>query len=79
MVPLYISRVLCQAGRVQSIVLGPIYISQAHCLMGRSQSIVLGSYVYIQGSMADGKVPEYNTGFLCIYPGPYVRQEGPGV
>ena len=29
--------------------------------------------------MSRGEVQEYSKGFLCIYPGPYVRWDGPRV
>ena len=54
-------------------------LSRALCQFGRSKSIVLGSYVYILGPMSTGKVTEYDTGFQCIYPGPYASLEGPRV
>ena len=40
--------------------------------MGRSHSIVSRPYVHILGPKSGGKVPEYSTGFLCIYSWPYV-------
>ena len=54
-----------------------MHISRTLRRMIMSQNIVLGSYVYILGLMLGGNVPEYITGVLCIYPGPYVRWEGP--
>ena len=47
--------------------------------MERSESIVLEFFVYIQSPMSGGKVPEFSTGVLCIYPGPYVRWDDPRV
>ena len=56
-----------------------MYINRALCQVGRYQKIVLGSYAYIPDPMSGGRIPEYRTGVLCIYPGPYVRWEGPRV
>ena len=53
-----------------------MYISRALCQVGRSKIIVLGSYAYIPDPMSGGKLPEYSTGVLCIYPAPYARWEG---
>ena len=38
--------------------------------MERSEIIVLGFYVYIQGPMSGGKVPEYSTGAYVYIQGP---------
>ena len=56
-----------------------MYINMALCQVGRYQKIVLGSYAYIPDPMSAGRIPEYRTGVLCIYPGPYVRWEVPRV
>ena len=51
-------------------------ISQTLCQVGRTKSIVPVSYVYIPGPMSGGKVPEYSTRVLSIYPRPFVGWEG---
>ena len=56
-----------------------IHVLGALCQVGWSQSIIQGSFVNIPGPMSGGKVPEYRSGFLCIYPGLYVSWEGPRV
>ena len=43
------------------------------------QEYSTGSYAYNPGQMSGGKVPEYSTGFLCIYIRLYGRREGPRV
>ena len=43
------------------------------------QEYSIGSFAYNPGQMSGGKVPEYSTGFLCIYLGLYGRWEGPRV
>ena len=43
------------------------------------QEYSTGSYAYNPGQMSGGKVPEYSTGFLCIYIRLYGRWEGPRV
>ena len=56
-----------------------MYINRALCQVGRYQKIVLGSYAYIPDPMSGRRIPEYSSGVLCTYPGPYVRWEGPRV
>ena len=56
-----------------------MYINRALCQVGRYQKKIMGSYAYIPDLMSGGRIPEYRTGVLCIYPGPYVRWEGPRV
>ena len=37
------------------------------------------SYIYILCPLSGGKVPEYSTAVLCLYPRPNARRGGPRV
>ena len=63
-----------------------MYIPVALCHLRRSKSLVLGSKSIVlvpmhitRAKCQVWKVPEYRTGFLCIYIGLYGRWEGPRV